>query len=187
MELDWSYGYLKSDFIHVRGMVGCIADYDRLYQQAFDHLTPGCWIEVVEFETLIRNNEPCDESRMRHTNMWLEYLHQATSSIDKPLRVAADQRQHLIDAGFEGVTESVYRLPFGTWPKDPKLKEIGRYQLAQMLQAVDSASPAIFTRILTSDTARLERLTTVAKKEFLDGSLHLFCNLHFVYGRKPTT
>jgi len=118
----------------VRGIVGCIADYGRFCSQAFDHLTPGGWVEVQEYEALVRSNEPCDESKMKHTNEWARLIHQATASIDKPI---------LVDAGFEGVTEMVYRLPFSTWPKGPKLKEIGRYQLAQMLQAVDAASPAV--------------------------------------------
>ncbi|KAL1854552.1 hypothetical protein Plec18170_004642 [Paecilomyces lecythidis] len=185
VELDWSYGGQKFDFIHSRGMIACIMDYNRMYRQAFDHLVPGGWIEVQEFETRMQSNAPCEGSKRKHIDEWLRYLDEATVSVGRPLTVAGEQRQHLIDVGFEDVAEDIYPIPFGTWPKDPKFKELGRFQLAQMLQAVDSLSPAVFSRILHWDTERVRELTSGVKRELMDRSLNLYCNIHLVYGRKP--
>ncbi|KAL1969775.1 hypothetical protein VTN77DRAFT_7284 [Rasamsonia byssochlamydoides] len=94
-------------------------------------------------------------------------MDEANTRFGKRLNVAAQQKQKLIDAGFVNVRDDIYKLPIGTWPKDPKLKEIDRFFLAQTFDAVDSFTTALFTRVLGCSTA-----------------FHLYVNFHFIYGQK---
>ena len=54
-----------------------------------------------------------------------------------------------------------------------------------MIEAVEPASLALFTRILDWDRVRTEALLAGVRNEFKILSFHFYCNLYFVYGRKP--
>ena len=54
-----------------------------------------------------------------------------------------------------------------------------------MIEAVEPASLALFTRILEWDRVKTEVLLAGVRNEFKDTSFHFYCNLYFVYGRKP--
>jgi uncharacterized UPF0146 family protein len=74
----------------------------------------------------------------------------------------------------------------GTWPKDRKLKELGRFQLYQMLEAVEPYSLAVFTRILNWTTGETQELMNRVRADLCNPKLHLYSRFHFIYGQKPT-
>lgn len=79
------------------------------------------------------------------------------------------------------------QVPIGGWPKDPKIKEIGRYERMQMLDAVEPYSLALFSRAL--GWSREEIMVQVAKvrQDLADPKYHMYSYFHFVSGRKPDT
>jgi hypothetical protein len=80
----------------------------------------------------------------------------------------------------------VYRqVPIGVWPKDPKLKEIGRYERVQILDAVESYTLAPFTRILGRSLQETQVRMERVKCELVDPKLHLYSVRYIIYGRKP--
>jgi len=76
-------------------------------------------------------------------------------------------------------------MPCGTWPKDPKLKDIGRYQVVQFSDAIEPFSMALLTRVLGWSKEECQVLVTKVKKELYNRDVHLYNNIHFVYGQKP--
>ena len=40
-------------------------------------------------------------------------------------------------AGFTNVQEKLYKAPIGSWPKNPLMKEVGRYQKRQILDGLE--------------------------------------------------
>jgi hypothetical protein len=80
----------------------------------------------------------------------------------------------------------VYRqTPIGIWPKDRKLKEIGRYERAQLLDAVEPYTLALFTRVLGRSLQEAQGLMERVKCELVDPKLHLYTAQYIIYGRKP--
>jgi hypothetical protein len=80
----------------------------------------------------------------------------------------------------------VYRqTPIGVWPKDRRLKEIGRYERAQVLDAVESYALAPFTRVLGHSLEETKLLIERVKCELADPKLHLYSAQYVIYGRKP--
>jgi hypothetical protein len=77
------------------------------------------------------------------------------------------------------------QTPIGTWSLDPKLKEIGLYQLEQICDAVESFSLAVLTRVLGWNYAECEVLIANVRRDFRNKKNHLYSVRHFVYGRKP--
>jgi len=70
----------------------------------------------------------CDDGTLTPGNPvfeWNRLLCKAAASVGKPLDEAFRYKKHLIDAGFVNVTETRYKWPMNTWPKDPKYKELG--------------------------------------------------------------
>jgi hypothetical protein len=80
----------------------------------------------------------------------------------------------------------VYRqTPIGVWPKDRRLKEIGRYQRAQVLDAVEAYTLALFTRVLSRSLQETQTHLERVKGELVDPKLHLYTPQYIIYGRKP--
>lgn len=76
------------------------------------------------------------------------------------------------------------QVPFGSWPKDKRLKEIGRFERAQALDAVEPFTLALFTRVLGYSLEQAQVLIEAVKREISDPKLHLYNTHHFIYGRK---
>lgn len=77
------------------------------------------------------------------------------------------------------------QAPIGAWPKDRRLKEIGRYERAQVLDAVEVYTLALFTRVLDRNFHETRVFLERVKSEMVDPTLHLYTDKYIIYGRKP--
>jgi hypothetical protein len=77
------------------------------------------------------------------------------------------------------------QVPIGPWPKDRRLKEIGLYYQAQCLEAVESISMALFTRVLGYSYEQTQLVMIGPRKDMKDPDIHVYMKFHVVYGRKP--
>lgn len=81
----------------------------------------------------------------------------------------------LTAAGFSDVHATQEVCPIGTWPKDKRLKEIGRYFRVQFLGgAVDGYSLALFTRFGGWSVAEVEVLLAQVRNEIKGGKMHVY-------------
>lgn len=66
------------------------------------------------------------------------------------------------------------QCPWGPWPKDPHLKEIGRYQYINAIESVDSYGLALMTRGVgyTEDQAKI--FLAIVKNQLRTKSLHAY-------------
>lgn len=78
------------------------------------------------------------------------------------------------------------KVPSSTWPTDPLEKEIGKYNLCSLLLAVESYSLALFTRVLGWSNERTQVFLAGVRHDLKNPNVHTYCNLHVVYGRKPS-
>lgn len=79
------------------------------------------------------------------------------------------------EAGFEDIDMPECLTPVGTWPKDPKLKEIGRYFRAQFADgAVESYSLALFTRFGQWTSAEVQVLLAQLRSELRMNKMHVY-------------
>jgi hypothetical protein len=77
------------------------------------------------------------------------------------------------------------QIPIGGWPKDPKLKEVGKYQEVQSIQAIESYTPKLFGQVLGWPMEDIQVIMAQAKSELRDPSIHLYLPVYFIWGRKP--
>ncbi|CAG8908866.1 unnamed protein product [Penicillium egyptiacum] len=185
-ESQWLYSPSRPfDFIHARDLGGAIADWPRLMRQSYEHLRPGGWIELQEFEVMLRS----DDDSMRLAPALCEFLDrltQASEAFHRPMNIAEGHRQRLVEAGFEDVRDEVYKVPSSVWARDPVQKEIGRYNQCSLLMAVESYSLALFTRVLGWSNNDTQVFLAGVRKDLKNPAVHTYCKLHVVYGRKPS-
>ena len=65
------------------------------------------------------------------------------------------------------------------------MKTVGRYQFVQEFQAIETYTPAMFSRILGWNEMEIQVMIAKVKKELADRSIHLYLPIYVVYGRKP--
>ena len=182
-ETEWSFAE-PFDFIHGRALCGGIADWPAFYEQAFRNLKPGGWLEMQDHECWL-NSDDNTIDRAEWGNKLVRDVDEASNKIGKRLNIAHRHRQWMIDAGFAEVAEDVFKIPIGPWPKDKRLKEIGRVFRVQMIEAVPTFSIAYYTRVLGYSHEQAQVIVAGVRSEFLDKSLHLYLRWHFVRGRRP--
>ncbi|KAL1893852.1 hypothetical protein Cpir12675_003920 [Ceratocystis pirilliformis] len=174
----------KFDYIHGRALGGTCADWTIFYQKIKNNLKPGAWCEIQEYDAWVfSDDDSCD--RARWTMDWVDKLDIASRKFGRTMNVARFHKQWMIDAGFEDVHEEIVRIPIGPWPKDPHLKELGRFEQIHMQMSVESHTLALFTRIwgYTEEQARL--LIEGVKRDFRNKDLHLITSYRFISGRAP--
>ncbi|KAJ5463297.1 hypothetical protein N7475_008241 [Penicillium sp. IBT 31633x] len=185
-ESPWLYSPNRPfDFIHARDLGGAIADWPRLMRQSYKNLRPGGWIELQEFEVMLKSDD--DSMRLAPALcQFLELLTQASEGFHRPMNIAEGHRQRLLEAGFENVRDEVYKVPSSVWARDPLQREIGRYNQCSLLMAVESYSLALFTRVLGWSNNDTQVFLAGVRKDLKNPAVHTYCNLHVVYGRKPS-
>jgi SAM-dependent methyltransferase len=111
IESDWLYSPSdKFDLIHGRGMGGSVKDWERLYRQAYEHIKPGGWIEIQEYEAWIRSDDDPELKKCTSVPLWQEVVDEASIKFGKRINVAEKQKQYLIDAGFVDVRDDLYKV-----------------------------------------------------------------------------
>ncbi|RDL39240.1 S-adenosyl-L-methionine-dependent methyltransferase [Venustampulla echinocandica] len=173
-------------FIHLRSLSGAIKDWPALLAQAYDHIDPGGWIEVTEFEVWIECQNESVVGPPPMIQRWQEGLTDAGERIGRSFKVAKNLKRWLEMVGFVGVVESVVRVPNAPWPKDPTQKEIGVYQQQNMIDASSSYGQAHFTRVLGWTKEEYDVLSARVRNELKSSKYHLYSNLYVVYGQRPS-
>lgn len=80
----------------------------------------------------------------------------------------------MLDAGFENVAIADEIVPVGPWPRDRRLKNIGRYFLSNMLEGgVENYTLMLFTKAGWDETSVHAMLGGV-RRELLDSRIHAF-------------
>lgn len=79
---------------------------------------------------------------------WGRVSLEAGAAFGKSLRVVDESAHNMRKAGFIDVTERRFRVPIGTWAKNPHLKELGRYNHLQWSEGIEGWAMMLLTTIL---------------------------------------
>lgn len=90
-------------------------------------------------------------------------------------------------AGFEDVHERILKLPIGPWPLDRHMKEIGRWNLLNLLEAAEGFSLVLFTRLLHWSLSEVRDLLNRVTVEMKDRTRRIYLKMYVTYARKPGT
>lgn len=75
-------------------------------------------------------------------------------------------------AGFVNVRHFRFSLPIGGWPKDRRLKEIGMFNLHQILSGLEAYSLRIYNQVLNWEVDAIHDLLRKVEHDLMNRKLH---------------
>ncbi|OIW23061.1 S-adenosyl-L-methionine-dependent methyltransferase [Coniochaeta ligniaria NRRL 30616] len=171
-EAEWLFGSDTFDLVHARFVCMAIKNWPRMLTRAYDAIKPGGWIELQELRFVVQCDDdtcPPDYGYGRFVDHCMSGFR--TFGVD-PLSMERNA-ELLVESGFRDVQEKVWKVPIGTWPRDPKLKKVGLYNRAMLYDALEAVSLAPLTRGLKWSTAEVEVFLINVRKSLMDSSLWL--------------
>ncbi|KXH60988.1 methyltransferase domain-containing protein [Colletotrichum salicis] len=183
LELDWPWEQ-PFDYIFSRSAAGSWSDFRTMIQRVYDHLEPGGYFEVQDLEL----PSFCDDASVppdAALYRWEHALVDASNELGRPLNYARDCLDDLHDVGFVEIHHQLYKWPCNNWPEDPYLKEVGRWNCANLDMGVEAFSLGLLTRVKGWTRDAVEELCAEVKREVKDTRRHTYWRQHVIYARKP--
>ncbi|KAI9712959.1 MAG: hypothetical protein M1812_006706 [Candelaria pacifica] len=180
----WTYPPNSFDFIHVRGLYGSVQDWPEFYRECMKCLKPGGYIEQLEFSILAKcdDGSSADNEALR---LWGEYGFAAGEKHGKTFKVVDNMKGWIEEGGFENVVEQRYKWPIGSWSSDPKLKEIGKWNLVHWEEGVEGWCMMGMTRFLGFSYNQVQAFLGELRLALRNRDYHLYQEVGVVYARKP--
>jgi hypothetical protein len=79
---------------------------------------------------------------------WGRTFLEAADMTGKSLRSYTFMKELMSTAGFVDIEEKNFKIPVGTWPSDPKMKELGRWGCLFCLEGLESWALYLLSQIL---------------------------------------
>jgi len=183
-ESPWVFKKDSFDLIHARTLSGGIKDWEGFFQQCYEHLKPGGWLEIQDHE-FDENSD--DGTYNKDTAMWKYYhlVNEAAEKTGRVLHIAHTLKDKVVAAGFTEVHHKMYKLPLGTWPKDKRQKELGRWFWMAAESGFEAFGLALLTRVLGMKTEEIQELIRESKEEVLTRKVHAYNWQHVIFAQKP--
>lgn len=167
----WTYNR-KFDLIHCR-QHHCAIEERRLFEQSFQFLKSGGWLEMQELGLPIRSDDSSlspDSALYQWSVKLLEATQRVSQGTDKPQHYASWMRE----AGFVNVETHIHKWPTNTWPKREKEKTMGSWNLENALQGLQGFTIGLFTRVLGWSQESVELLLMDVRKDLRDTRIHAY-------------
>ena len=108
---------------------------------------PGGYIEHLEISIMFKS-EDGSVTEDHFMAQWSKTLLYAAEQIGKTFAIYDFNREMITKVGFVDVVEKKFKVPVGTWPSDPKMKELGQWNLLFCLEGLESWSLYLLSMIL---------------------------------------
>jgi hypothetical protein len=74
--------------------------------------------------------------------------------------------------GYQNVTERVFKLPFNPWPKDPRMKLLGAWEMENLLHVLEAMVTRMFQKGLGWTDAEVTVFLAFLRKEIKNPQMH---------------
>ncbi|KYK58471.1 hypothetical protein DCS_05487 [Drechmeria coniospora] len=176
---DW-YFSRNFDYIYLRFVVSCFDNTKSVIQRAFDNLNPGGHIEFLDYIFEITDFDGTTKGTF--CERWFNLIHKGGNKIGRDFTKPARYATWCREVGFLDVEEKYFPVPCGTWPKDPKMKKIGKYFLHDLQALMEGMKKFLGFAGLSHN--EIEDLVEKAKKDAEDPSMHFAVTIVVTHGRK---
>ncbi|KAH6690408.1 S-adenosyl-L-methionine-dependent methyltransferase [Plectosphaerella plurivora] len=184
-ELPWTYRDNTFDYIHIRGLVGCVRDWPGLYAECLRTLKPGGWLEQQEYALPIAGNEtPLPEDCVWHD--WARIFRDAGARTRRSFDVTDHWHGWLREAGFTGrLHTDCIRLPIGGWAASAKWKQVGLLNSLSLEEGLDGFASYLCTAVLGWSEVEIELVLARVRSAIKNKAYHAFYPLQTIYIQKP--
>lgn len=184
----WTWPENEFDLVHFRAMSGAFQDWNHIYREAFRHLKPGGWIEVIDFD-----DHSAFLTYFRQDSALFPFLDAVNTAMKESGRIRNGEHLRadmLRSAGFVNVKVQEKKIPMGSWPENKKDREVGKHFLVAQLCGIE----ALCIRPLTErgwDIEEIKRICSEVTDEVRSIGLDpekgrgLGSKVRIMTGRKP--
>lgn len=181
---EWVFRKNSFDFIHIRSLFGCIADWPKLYREVLKHLKPGGYIEQVEMAPGFKSDDGSLSPDTAY-GQWHDLGVKCGLKMGKSFETMYEMKGLISAAGFEDINETVYKWPVGPWMQDQESKELGMWTQLHIEQGLGDWSMAPLTRVLGWSKEQVDVFISCMKRDLRNKSIHGYHEMRFVYAKKP--
>ncbi|KAI8711858.1 hypothetical protein NCS52_01450400 [Fusarium sp. LHS14.1] len=101
-------------------------DPETIAKRVFNNLSAEGWYEIQDIQLPVFCEDGTLDYKTSSLMKWQESLIDASKKLGRALG-ASDQYKAILErTGFQNVHETIFRWPTNSWPKDRKLKELGK-------------------------------------------------------------
>lgn len=161
------------DYIHARVLMMGMHDWPRFFEQAFEHLKPGGWVEVQELCLPLG----CDDGSATSGSAllaWGERAHDAATKIGVNTCSPPHFPEYMAKVGFINIKEHHAKWPLGPWAKGKKEKLMGHYMLENIYAGIEGASLMLFTKVLGWTKDEVEVDIANVRREVMGRRKHIY-------------
>ena len=135
---------------------------------------PGGYIEVHESDITWPTSDDNTHHRAHGILKYSTLLANAAKSNGIEMNIGPSIAGFLREAGFVDVVEKPFKVPLGTWCKNPGYKTLGRWLLEVARYGYESYGLAAFTRYGGLKLEEAEDVIDKAMDDCADRTLHLY-------------
>jgi len=158
LESPWTTAPGSVDYIHARCLSGSIKDWPQLLSQACTALRRGGCLEITE---MVNEMTPLGA-------VGVEFHQLVTAAYERVGRkhtVAEEIPGWVTEAGFVNISDRRGRIPIGTWPLLPAMKELGKLYKEVVVTGLEGQAVAPLTRYLGWSKEDVEVLVGNLRRE----------------------
>ncbi|OCL12117.1 hypothetical protein AOQ84DRAFT_285851, partial [Glonium stellatum] len=115
---------------------------------------------------------------------FLDHVAEACEAMGRTANVGPRLKGWMEEAGFANVREVVVRLPFGMWPREKRMKQIGALNYLQFEEGMEAFSLGLFTRVLGWSVERVQLYLVDVRKDMRNKDMHMLFNYYVVWGQR---
>lgn len=164
------------DFIHARELMLAIRDWPRLIEQCHNHLKPGGYLEISGTYPYLTSDDgtlPPDSAFVEFAKTFFRISEAIGASATAPLFY----KEHMENAGFVDVQQSIFKIPEGPWAKDRKLKQIGALEKANFNEGMEALIIRGYTQVLGGDASTAQAMMASVRQELANPAMHAYIYL----------
>ncbi|KAF4450828.1 hypothetical protein F53441_6099 [Fusarium austroafricanum] len=189
VESPWLHSQDHFDYIHSRHTVQGIKDWPQLFSNALQHIKPGGWMELQEIHHY-PHNARTGEAVPPHAHpvaQYWTYINEglAVLGVDFPAAAGGKLAAKMQAAGFVNVTERIFHVPLGTWPKNQVLKTVGLYWRTILTDGLQAIALGPMSRGMGWSREEIEVFLVDVRRAYSDNTALLYMPMHIVYGQRP--
>ncbi|KAL6363212.1 hypothetical protein LRP88_02620 [Fusarium phalaenopsidis] len=184
IEREWTWKEDSFDFVFARDLLLAIRDWPALIDQTYTHLKPGGWVEFQAIVGLLGSDDDSipEDSYLRKFSGMMET---ASSKFGASLTDPMKWKGWLEERGYQNVTEKVFKLPFNPWPKDPRMKILGAWEMENLLSGLEAMVTRMFQKGLGWSDAEVTVFLAFLRKEIKNPRMHGYWPYYVVYAQRP--
>ncbi|AEO64379.1 uncharacterized protein THITE_2041902 [Thermothielavioides terrestris NRRL 8126] len=184
-EEEWIDPEDKYDLIHLRNTLHSVKDPQALLERAIRHLKPGGYFEASDICFIPRSDDgtltPSTPYALRD---FISYIAAGVRALGSDVYAVLALPDAMRGAGFADVRRATLKLPLGPWPRDPRLRCCGLLTRTVMMEGLRGVSARPLAA-LGWTPLQIEMFLVDVRKALMDESVHVYFELHVVYGKKP--